>query len=95
MMNRTTISRSTIGELFEIVLEGGAKRATKYVSKSLTVKATLQGKRDNRSRQSTVLLTIGSPNYAERKFIKQCIAAGEPFPVKKTQIKWPPVRRKK
>lgn len=33
-------------------------------------------------------LTIGRPNYAERKFIKLCQKAGEKFPIKKIQLKF-------
>lgn len=76
----------TFGQLAEAVLDGGAKRATKYVSEKLTVKATYQGKRRAGARQHALLFTIGKPNYAERQFIKKCKVAGEPFPVKKLQI---------
>lgn len=84
-----SISRNLFGQLAEMILEGGAKRVTKYVSPKLTVKATFQGKRDLRDKPCTILFTMGRPNYAEHKFIKKCIAAHEPFPVKKIQIKWP------
>lgn len=85
----TKVSRKLVAQLVEMIIEGGAKKVTKYLSPKLTVKATFQGKFSKRDRQQTVLLTIGTPNFAERKFIKMCKAAGERFPVKKTQIKWP------
>jgi hypothetical protein len=34
------------------------------------------------------VFTIGKPNYEEREFIKKCKKAGEPFPVKKIQVKF-------
>jgi len=85
------IPRNVFAALTEIVLEGGAKRATKYISEKLTVKATVRSK----SKLHTELVfTIGRPNYAEREFIKACKRAGESFPVKKVQIQWPKKRKR-
>lgn len=84
-----TVSRKLVAQLAEMIIEGGAKQVTKYLSPKLTVKATRQGKVRTGDSNITLLLTIGRPNYAERKFIKACMKAGEPFPVKRTQIKWP------
>lgn len=67
-----------------------AKRATVYVLPNHTVKATRKDKFDKRNRYETFIVTAGDPNYLERKFIKACKKAGEPFPVKKVQVKeWP------
>ena len=38
-------------------------------------------------------LTCGKPNFAERAFVKKAVKAGEPFPVRKVQLKFPPQRR--
>lgn len=69
--------------------------ATKYLSPNLV--ARLVRKRRNKNvynkRKPTIyvinntedpefILTIGRPNYLERRFIKHCKNAGEPFPVK-------------
>lgn len=86
------VSRQVFGQLAEIILDGGARKATKYVSDKVTVKATrplYKGKIDKRSRSVTFLLTVGAPNYAEREFIRKAKKAGEPFPVKKIQIAYP------
>jgi len=87
------ISRKIFSQLAEIILEGGAIKATKYFSERETVKATLRGKLHrssrNRSNFAEILFTIGPPNYEERQFIKQVKKAKEPFPIKKIQIKWP------
>ena len=41
-----------------------------------------------------IILTIGKPNYLEREFIKKCVKAKEPFPVKKIQFQnWPKTRK--
>lgn len=68
--------------------------ATKYIDPKTTVRGTYVGKRDRRSKRHTIALSIGSPNYAERQFIKQCNAAEEPFPVRKVQLKFYPKKKK-
>lgn len=83
------ITRKAFAQISEILLNGGAKRATKYFSDKLVLKGTLKTfKRGGSSRIKELLFTIGGPNYAERKFIKKALKAGEPFPIKKIQIKW-------
>ena len=64
-----------------------AHSVVKYVDRDFVVKATAPHPRRAHDRNRTVLLTWGKPNYTERAFIKDCLAAGEPFPVKKLQIK--------
>ena len=82
------ISRKAFAQLAEAVLEAGAKKATKYFSPREVLKATYQGKRDKRNTRHTVLFTIGTPNYAEREFIRAAQTAGEPFPIKRIQLKF-------
>ena len=81
------IARTSIVKAVEGALMPGVRRATVYQSAKLTVKATRQRKPDGRDRQVTLLLTCGSPNYAERQFIKDCKEAGEPLPVRRVQLK--------
>lgn len=64
-----------------------AKRATKYVSPALVVKATRRHKPRRNERTAEIVLTIGAPNYAERAFIKTARKAGEAFPIRKVQLK--------
>ena len=74
------------------IIYGGAIKATKYVSETMTVKATrkLYGKKRLPSRKAyEIVITAGKPNYDERAFIKKLGKAGEPFPVKKVQMKMP------
>lgn len=78
----------------ELMATKGAKSAIKYVSESLVVKATWHNAPKANSRGETMVVTFGKPNYAEREFIKQCRKAGEPFPVRKTQFKFYPVKKK-
>ena len=84
------VSSKIFGQLAEIILDEGARKATKYLSPKLTVKATrrlFKGKVNKRSRITEILFTVGAPNFEERKFIKDCKKAGLPLPVTKIQIK--------
>jgi hypothetical protein len=81
------VTRNAIVEVFEAVALWGAKKATKYLSPRETVKATYQGKRDRRLGTHTILVTFGRPNYHERQRIRTLRRAGEPFPVKKLELK--------
>ena len=78
-----------IAHMAECILVDGAIRVTKYFSPTEVVKATARrynGKFVGKTRE--ILYTIGRPNYAERKFIKDCLKAKEPFPIKGLQLKW-------
>ena len=66
------------------------RRVTHYATPNVTLKQTRQRRATSRARQETFLFTLGRPNYTERDFIKKCLKAGEPFPVKKLQLQyWP------
>lgn len=64
-------------------------RATEYLSPKLIVRAVrkMYGKKIVKNHNVEITLTIGRPNYVEREFIKTCIKAKEPFPIKKVQLK--------
>jgi len=83
------ITRKVFSDLSEIIIEGGARKATKYFSDKLIVRAvrrTYGGKITKGNAEIT--LTIGKPNYKEREFIKLAKKAGEKFPIKNIQIVW-------
>lgn len=66
-----------------------ARRATKFVTPNRVISAqriTYQGRIDRRDATIDIRLKIGKPNYHERRFIKDCIKAGEPFPVKNIKL---------
>lgn len=69
------------------VLRQPIYRATKFLDPELVVKVTRPHKFSRRARSETVLVTVGKPNYAERIFVKRCLEAGEPFPVRKIQLR--------
>lgn len=73
-----------------------AKQVIVYNSPKSTVKLTRIRRFDKRSRGESFVLTIGSPCYRAREFIKLCKKAGEPFPVRKVQLKmWPKPKKGK
>lgn len=81
------------GEVIEALLSApGIVRATKYAHELETIKATRRTFRRAKGKpfSEEIIVTVGRPNYAERAFIKQCKKAGEPFPVKKIQLKLKP-----
>jgi hypothetical protein len=74
-------------KVIEQVVYSDIKSAVKYLEKDYVIKATLHGKKNMRKPKFSIMLTCGVPNYRERSFIKDCIKAGEPFPIKKIQIR--------
>ena len=68
------------------LIESGAKTAIKYIDAKTVVKATWHNKPSGRHRGETVVVTFGTPNYREREFVRRCLKAGEPFPVRKVQL---------
>lgn len=83
------ISGNAIAQVVECVLKGGATKATKFIGPTQVIKATRHGKARKGERTTQMVVTVGRPNYAEREFISRCRKAGEPFPVKKIQLKFP------
>lgn len=83
--------RSQVGRVVESLMRYiDVQRVTLYIDEKTTLKATRTRRYDGRLGQETFVVTLGGPNYAERKFLKACKAAGEPLPVKKLQLKWWP-----
>lgn len=66
----------------------GVRQATYYRTPNAITRCTRQFPIDRRCSRETFLVSIGKPNYYERRFIKACLKAGEPFPVKKVQLKF-------
>jgi hypothetical protein len=75
-----------MGKVMDLVLFSGMKHAVKFIQPDHVLKATRRGK-DNRANHIEILVTVGKPNFRERAFIKACKKAGEPFPIKKIQVK--------
>lgn len=76
-----------LGQCVGDVLTGeNVRRATAYMSPALTIKATAQRRQDGRDKSATCLVTVGRPNFVERRFIGVCKKAGMAFPL--IQIQW-------
>lgn len=75
----------------DVISQPNVRRATAFISPSLTMKATAQRKqRKSGDLSVTVLVTVGRPNFVERRFIKVCQKAGMAFPLNQIQWKfWP------
>lgn len=87
---------NAIGNAAAILLKTKAHKATKYLSPNMIVRATRtlsRGRVDSRG-NGDIRITIGKPNFAERAFVKTLQKAGEPFPVKKIVLKYPPQKKK-
>jgi len=83
---------NAISNTIEVLLRTDAVKATKYLAPNHIVRATRKNyKHSGGPKDATIeiILTIGRPNYAEREFVKACKRAGEPFPVKKVQLRMP------
>lgn len=86
----------TISQLsLMIIVNSRVYRATKYLAENQVVTGTRRRYKKRLPRKGSnieIFFKIGKPNYQEREFIKKCKKAGEPFPVKKIQIKYDKTR---
>lgn len=72
----------------QALLDTKAYQAILYVSPTRTIKATRRRFKGKFGRRAVELIfTDGPPNYLERKRIKELKKVGEPFPVKKIQLR--------
>ena len=87
-----------VAEVISVLLNSGAVTATKYISDKLTIRASLKLCKKKfppiNCGSLDIVLTIGSPNYEARQFIRDCKKAKESFPVKKIQLKFLPRKKK-
>lgn len=77
-------------KVISAILKTDVIKSTKYINPKFTIKAKRKlynGKIYKRGNLE-IHLTIGKPNYQERKFIKDCIKANKLFPIKKIQLKY-------
>lgn len=90
---KTQTGYQAVGKILEMLVENKAWKATAYLSEKFVVNMTRKlynGKLLLEKNHTEISLTLGRPNYEQREFIKLCKKAGEPFPVKKIQLKFPP-----
>lgn len=86
---------SAVSQTVEALLRSGAWKATKFLSKKQIVRASIKtfNRKISKVGNVEIILTLGHPNFAERKFLKLCKKAGEPIPVKKVQLKYLPKKK--
>ncbi|SDN51645.1 hypothetical protein [Polaromonas sp. JS666] len=75
-------------EVAKAVIENNAYQAIKYISPRLVLKATRQSKFKVSNTRNTFIFTMGRPAVREAEFIKRAVKAGEPFPIKKPQLRF-------
>ena len=85
-----------IGQVVHRLIMSGAWQATRYMAPNAVIRATMQRQRGKVPTKGPIdmVLHIGRPNYAERRFIKLCRKAKEPFPVSKIILKFAPKPKK-
>lgn len=86
-------------KVIETLISQNAQKATQFINEKLIIRATRKTYKNSTLTKKTtrkfsrkgdnieITLTIGKPNWAEKEFIKKCIKANEPFPIKKIQLK--------
>ena len=83
------ITRNAVAKAVMSVLEcPDLKRVTVYLDEKTTVKCTRYVPVDGRMRSESFVLTVGRPNYAERKFIRACKKAGRKLPLRIPTLKF-------
>jgi len=75
------------------IFESEARKATRYLSPKLVISLARHAKLDRRDTRQIFVLKIGTPNVAQKDFIKKCQKAGEPFPVNKPQFQFYPKKK--
>lgn len=74
----------------DVLTNKDVRRATVFISPKLTIKATAQRRQDSRDGSATCLVTVGKPNFLERRHIAVCKKEGKTFPIDVVQWKlWP------
>ncbi|MDZ4342137.1 MAG: hypothetical protein U1E51_06820 [Candidatus Binatia bacterium] len=86
-----------VGRLIDLVaamIDPKVRTATAVMSPTYTMRLSRVYRDRANARSRTFSLTLGGPNYEAREFIRRCQKAGEPFPVKKVQLRFWPKQRK-
>ena len=80
---------NAVRDVVKWATNGIVYNATKYLSPKLIVRAVRKRYKGKllKNQNLELSLVIGRPNFAEREFIKDCLKAKEPFPIKPVQIK--------
>lgn len=94
---KVTFNTKMVAKVVEALLANSAYKAAYFVNPNLVIRASRKLYNGKLTIGSTVeiILTAGKPNSKQWEFIKLCKKAGEPFPIKKIQLKFPPKKKGK
>ena len=93
----TTQEHRAVAHVVALIHDFGAaglRHAIKYLTPTLVVKATAMHqwgripKRGRRAYSQTIIVTIGRPNYRERRYVRALKRAGVQFPCRKVQLRY-------
>jgi hypothetical protein len=85
-----------VSQVVHRLIESGARTATKFVSPTMTIRATHRAKPRRGAKKVELVLTIGRPNHEARQVIARAKKAGESFPLKGIRLKpWPKKRARR
>lgn len=90
MKTKEQLVVKAIAKTISALLDTGARKASLYVNPRFVINVSRHWYKRGRNdlRDPKLSVRFGLPNYVNRKFIKACKKAGEPFPVKKVQLKF-------
>ena len=83
------IDAREIAQVTAALMVSDAKSAIKYLDVKTIVRATWHNKPKANSKRETIIVTIGQPNYRERKFIAKCALECVKLPTKPVLKDWP------
>lgn len=87
---KASVDEKLFSKVCSALINSDARSAIKYVAYNIVVRATWHNKPSGRHTRETMVVSYGAPNYRERKFIKACKKANEPFPISRIQFRfWP------
>jgi len=87
----TTQEHRAVAHVVALIHDFGAaglRHAIKYLTPTLVVKATVMHKHIRRASQVSMVVTIGRPNYRERRYVRALKRAGVQFPCRKVQLRY-------
>ena len=87
------LKASVLKAVMALVVNPRVRASACYPHPKLSIVATRRGRGCCNRGHIEMVVTIGRPNDLGRKFVKDCIKAGEKFPVRKAQLKFYPEKR--
>lgn len=93
---KTQTGYAVVGKVLEALVEKKAYKAAAYLSDKFVVRMSRKLSRNKvpaANQNIEISLTIGRPNYEQRKYISMLKKAKVSFPVKNVILKFPPVKR--